>query len=148
MRFVDTNVFINYLVDQDTEAGHMRSVECHALIERVRTGEEDIATSEAVVAEVIYVLTSRRLFGVHRSEVVANLKPILAMPGVKLANKGVCLDALDYFASHGFLDFTDALLTAYVERSDPAELYSYDADFDRMSGVTRLVPSLPNPPVD
>lgn len=143
MRFVDTNIFIGYLVEPSTDVEQKRSLACRALIDRVRLGQEEIATSEAAVAEVIYVLTSPRIFRVERTEVVARLRPILMMTGLRLANKGVCLSALDMFATNPFLDFADALLAAYTGRLELAELYSFDSDFDRLASVVRVEPPLP-----
>ena len=47
--------------------------------------------------------------------------------------------ALDLYVNHA-VDFEDALTAAAMERSGITELYSQDADFDRMENVTRLEP--------
>ena len=47
--------------------------------------------------------------------------------------------ALDLYANHA-VDFEDALTAAEMERRGISELYSYDADFERMENVTRLEP--------
>jgi predicted nucleic acid-binding protein len=52
------------------------------------------------------------------------------------------LRAFDIFAAHPRLDFEDAVSAAIVERMNPAELYSYDRDFDRIGEVTRIEPAL------
>jgi predicted nucleic acid-binding protein len=38
------------------------------------------------------------------------------------------------------LDYEDALAVAHMERLKATGLYSYDADFDRVPGVTREEP--------
>jgi len=140
MRFADTNIFLRYLVRPVTAADQARADACRALLERVSTGAEEITTSEAVLAEIVYVLSSRRQYGLATDEIVARLKPIVMLPGLKIAHKRLYLRALDIYASHTDLDFEDAIAIATVERMEPAELYSYDTDFDRVAGVTRLEP--------
>ena len=142
MRFVDTNVFLGYLIEPLTEEDTKKAAACRTLFERVISGEEDITTSETVLAEIAYVLGSPRQFRLPPADIVARLKPIVALPGLKLTNKRVCLRALDIFASHSKLDFEDAFSAAIVERMTPSELYSSDRDFDRIDEVTRLEPGL------
>jgi predicted nucleic acid-binding protein len=60
MRFVDTNIFLGYLVEPVTEADKKKAAACRAFFERIIIGEEDITTSEAVLAEIAYVLGSPR----------------------------------------------------------------------------------------
>ena len=47
------------------------------------------------------------------------------------------LRALDLYASSPFLDFEDALSAVYIEKQGLTEILSYDADFDRVSGIVR-----------
>lgn len=140
MRFADTNIFLRYLVQPVTEIDRVRAEACRELFERVSAATEEITTSEAVLAEIVDVLTSPRQYGLSPVDVVARLKPIVALPGLKLARKRLYLRALDIYASHTRLDFEDAITAAIVERMQPAELYSYDTDFDRVPGVSRIEP--------
>ena len=57
MRFLDTNVMLRYLTGDD----QARAQACYELFQRVQRGEEELATCETIVAEVIYVLSSPRL---------------------------------------------------------------------------------------
>jgi predicted nucleic acid-binding protein len=140
MRFADTNIFLRYLVRPVTEIDQARAEACRELFARVGTGAEEITTSEAVLAEIVYVLASRRQYGLVPADVVARLKPILALPGLKIARKRLYLRALDIYASRTDLDFEDAISASIVEQMQPSELYSYDTDFDRIPGVTRVEP--------
>lgn len=140
MTFADTNIFLRYLVRPVTDIDRTRAEACRALFERVSTGAEQITTSEAVLAEIVFVLASPRQYGLSPADIVARLRPIVALPGLKLARKRLYLRALDIYASQPHLDFEDAISTAIVERMQPAELYSYDSDFDRVPGVTRVEP--------
>ena len=137
MRFLDANVILRYLT-RDDEA---KAEACYELFQRVQRGEEEISTFEAIVAEVVYVLSSPRLpYRLDHGEIQARLLPILTLRGLKLPHKRVCLRALDLYASSAFLDFEDALAVAHMERRRITEIVSYDRDFDRVAGLRRAEP--------
>ena len=135
MRFVDTNIFLRYLTRDDP----VKAEACFRLLEQARKGEIALTTSESVIAEVVFVLSSPRVYGLSREDVRARLYPLLALEGLKLPERSKYFRALDLYANHA-VDFEDALTAAEMERSGISELYSYDADFDRMENVARLEP--------
>lgn len=137
MRFLDANVILRYLT-RDDEA---KAQACYALFQRVKQGEEEVLSCEAIVTEVVYVLSSPRLpYHLSHEEIRARLLPILALRGLRLPQKRVYLRALDLYASAPSLDFEDALAVAHMERQGIKELLSYDRDFDRVQGITRVEP--------
>lgn len=133
--FVDTNVFIRLLSSDDPE----KYRRCLALFKRAQRGDLQLMTSELVVAEVVYVLSSPTLYKLPRSEVSRLLRPILALPGLKLEHKRSFFSALDLYERSN-LDFEDCLSVAHVQRSGLGALYSYDRGFDRVAGLRRLEP--------
>ena len=137
MRFLDTNVIINYLT-RDDEA---KAEACYQLFQRVQLGEEELFTCEAVVSEVAYVLSSSRApYRLSHADIKARLLPILTLRGVRLPQKRVYLRALDLYASAPFLDFEYALAVAHMEHRGLTEIVSYDRDFDRVTGLRRVEP--------
>ena len=137
MRFLDTNVILRYLT-RDDEA---KAQACYQLFQRVKQGEEELFTCEAIVTEVAYVLSSPRApYKLSHEEVRARLLPILTLRGLKLPQKRVYLRALDLYASSLFLDFEDALAVAHMEQRGVTEIISYDRDFDRVTGLQRVEP--------
>ena len=137
MRFLDTNIIIRYLTRDD----EVKARACYELFRQVEQGEEELFTCEAVVAEVTYVLSSRRSpYQLSHEEIQSRLLPILTLRGLRFPQKGVCIRALDLFASAPFLDFEDALAVAHMERLGMTEIVSYDRDFDRVAGVRRFEP--------
>jgi predicted nucleic acid-binding protein len=139
MKFADANVFLRYMVRSVTPIDQARALACAALFARVRAGDEAITTSEAVVAEVFFVMTSRRQYGLSVADAVSLLDPILAMRGLKLPRKRMYRRALTILVTYPRLDFEDALTIAMLERSK-IPLLSYDSDFDRVAGITRQEP--------
>ncbi|MCL4545084.1 MAG: PIN domain-containing protein [Chloroflexi bacterium] len=136
MKFVDTNIFIRYLTRDDPH----KSAACRLFWQQVAQGQETAATTEAVIAEVCYVLSAPRLYHLSQDEVAARLRPLLTLPGLKLPHKRSFLRALDLYALHPFLDFEDALQAAHMERLGLQEILSYDTGFDHLPGITRLEP--------
>ena len=136
MRFLDTNIIVRYLA-KDDEA---KAAACLELFERAESDMEDLTTSESVITEVVYVLSSRALYGLDHKEIRARLTPVLTLRGLKLPQKRLYLRALDIYAAHLSLDFEDALIVAHMENGDTKELYSYDTDFDRIPGIRRIEP--------
>ena len=137
MRFLDTNVILRYLT-RDDEA---KAEACYQLFQRVGRGEDELFTCEAIVTEVVYVLSSRRApYRLNHEEIRARLLPILTLPGLKLPQKRVYINALDLYASSPHLDFEDALAVAHMEQQGITEIVSYDQDFDLVSGLRRIEP--------
>ncbi len=138
MIFIDTNIFIRFLTQDDREK--MRA--CFALLQRIKEGEE-ATTSEVVIAEVAYVLSSPRIYKLSHADVSARLRPILLLRRRKLPNKRRLLRALDLYNTYAQLDFEDCLTVAQLEQQEPTTLISYDRGFDRVPGLVREEPPLP-----
>ena len=135
MRFVDTNIFLRYLVPEDPG----KTKACLVLFQQVQHNELQITTSEAVLAEVVFVLASKKLYHLPRREIKKRLYPLLVLPGLKLPHRKWYLRALDLY-SQSNLDFEDCLTVAQMERQGLTELYSYDRGFDQVPTITRLEP--------
>ena len=136
MEFLDTNIILRYLT-KDDEA---KAEACYELFEQVRQGNKELFTCEAVIAEVVYVLSSPRLYQLSRDDIRARLLPILSLQGLVIPNKTIYIRALDIYVSHPQLDFEDAIAVAYMERIGLTHIVSYDRDFDRVDGVERKEP--------
>lgn len=136
MRYLDANIFVRYIAEDD--AAMFAAVD--ALFESVDKDVERVAVLDVTVGEVVYVLTSRALYGLPRQEVVDRLSTILSHRGIQMEHKTRCLHALEIFASYGPLDFGDAVVCAAALDEHSPEVYSFDHDFDRVPGITRLEP--------
>jgi predicted nucleic acid-binding protein len=135
MQFIDANIFLRFLTrDDPTKAERVK-----ALLERAQRGEVSLLTSESVIAELVFVLASPRLYNLSREEVRTLLSPIVGLKGLKLPRRKALLRALDLFAAAS-MDFVDALAVAQMEASRISEIYSYDGHFDSVEGITRLEP--------
>lgn len=136
MRFLDTNIIIRYLTKDDP----VKAADCFDLFQRLKEGKEKVLTCEAILTEVVYVLSSPAQYNLSHEEIRARLSPILPLKGLKLPKKRLYVRALDIYALYPFLDFEDALSLAYMEKADIQELLSYDRDFDRIPNTRRVEP--------
>jgi len=98
-----------------------------------------VTTSEAVIVEVVYVLSSRALYNLPRTDIRFHLTNIISLRGLKLPHKRTYLRALALYAGTN-MDFVDALNVAHMERQRIATIVSFDRDFDSVPGIHRREP--------
>ena len=135
MEFVDANVFLRFLTRDDP----VKAERVKTLLERAQRGEVALCTSESVITELVFVLSSPKLYRLSREEIRVVLSPIVGLRGLKLPSRKTLLRALDLFAATS-MDFVDALAVAQMEAVGISEIYSYDEHFDSLRGITRLEP--------
>ena len=117
--FMDTNLFIRYLVNDDP--GKADRVE--KLLEQATSGKIRLVTADLVIAEGIWVLESA--YGLKNAEITPMVKGILATPGIEVTNAGLVGRSLDYYESLN-IDFIDGYIAAVMDRMKITELYSFD----------------------
>lgn len=134
MIFVDSSTFLRYLARAVTPQDRVNARRAAALFEAVADGAAEMTTSEAILAEVVFILSHPRHYGAPRSIVAAGLKALLLAKGFRLPGKHVCLRALAVWEGNPKLDFPDALGVAYSEL-DGHELATFDRMLSRTPGV-------------
>jgi predicted nucleic acid-binding protein len=134
-QFLDTNIFLRYLTRDDEQ----KYQACLRLFQQAEQNQVSLVTSEAVIAEVVYVLSSPKHYQLPRPRIQIALARLLILSGLKVPHRQVCLRALDLYTKHP-LDFEDCLALAHMEQQHLTQIYSYDRGFDRVSGIHRLEP--------
>lgn len=135
MMFLDANIILRFLTRDDP----VKAQRCFELLQRADRGEVQLVTSESVIAEVVYVLSSPRLYHLPPARIRDLLLPIINMRGLRLSPRRLYQRALAVYAGH-HVDFEDALTVAHMERRGISEVLSYDQHFDRVEGVVRREP--------
>lgn len=133
--FVDTDVLIRLLTGDDPQ----KQAEARVLFKKVEAGELILLAPDTVIADAVFVLSSRQLYHLPREEIRDLLIPILRLPCFKVRRRGTVIRAIDIYAATN-LDFGDALIVASMQAVGSSLLYSYDRDFDRIQGITRRPP--------
>lgn len=132
---IDTDIIIRLLSgdDPDKQAAAAR------LFEEIEAGVLTARAPVTVVADAVFVLCSKRLYNMPRSQAAAALTRLVRLPGFRVDQQRTVLAALDLFGSTT-VDFGDCMLVASLRRTGATVLYSYDRDFDRFPGVERTEP--------
>ncbi len=135
MDFLDTNVILRYLTRDDP----VKAERCFELFQRVKRREVRLTTSELVLAEVVYALSSRSVYNQGREQVRNLLLPIVSLSGLLVPYRRSFLRALEFYAVTN-MDFEDCLSLAHMERLKIKTILSYDRDFDRVNTIQRHEP--------
>src|SRR5947209_5620587 len=136
MKFLDTNLIIRYLTRDDPA----KAARAYAFLQEVEKGNEVVTTTEAVIAEIVHVLSSKRIYNYPRADIVKRLLPVLQLKGLRFLDKNICIDALVLYAQTT-IDFVDCLVVAKMKRKGIKTLVSFDHDFDNFPFITREEPA-------
>ncbi len=133
-RFLDTNVLLRYFTRDDPE----KAEQALALLLRVERGEEKVATSAMVIFESVFTL--QHSYRQSRETIRDLVGNIISLRGVDLPGKHIFDRAFDLYVEYN-ISFADAYNAAYMQARRLTEIYSWDADFDRLPDIRRFEPS-------
>ena len=133
--FVDTNIFIRFFVNDHSD---QHSGACH-LFEQVRARQVKLIAPHTVLDEVVFVLSSPKLYQRSRQEIASCLTPLLKMRGMQVYQREAIVSALALYANTK-LDFADCVTIALAKGGLVKSIYTYDNDFDAIEGINRLEP--------
>lgn len=136
MIFVDANVFLRRITPPATPSSAAEQSIAIELFRQAERGEIQLMTSEAVLAEVAFILTAKRHYGLSVEDAVARMLPYVRSRGLTLDRPSVVHDALLIWLEFPRLGFVDALGAAYAKQPQ-VELATFDADLDRVPGIKR-----------
>ena len=132
--FVDTNLFIRYLTNDDKA----KAERVEFLLKEAAAGKVRLVTAEMVIAEVVWVLESS--YGLKSAEVVPLIRAILATSGLDVLNAPLVARALDYYETK-HIDFIDGYIAAVMEKQGITERYSFDRKhISRIQAISRKEP--------
>lgn len=141
---LDANFIIRAVVAPVTAHDRPMMETVRAFFRLVAAGEEAFTTSEAVIAEVVFILHSPRHLNAPRQDVVTRLKPLIELPGCRMPAKQRTVRALDRWGSTPTISFVDAL-TAELALEQGGVLGSFDRRLARVPGVTVWQPPSSQP---
>ena len=133
MRFVDTNVFLRFLVNDDPA----KADSCEALFRNALAGDEALCTSDMVIAEIIWVLES--YYELKKTDIRESVEKILNTRNLQCPNREIIISALSIYVEKN-IDFIDAFNAFMLKRDEINEIYSYDKHFDRVDWIKRMEP--------
>lgn len=132
--FVDTNLFIRYLTNDD----QTKAERVEILLKEAAAGKVQLVTAEMVLAEVVWVLESS--YGLKSGQVAPLVRAILATSGLTVLNAPLVERALEHYETQN-IDFIDGYIAAVMEKQGITELYSFDRKhISRIKAITRKEP--------
>ena len=134
MIFLDTNCFVRLAVTPASGAERDQALAVARFMRAAANGSKEFTTSDAVLAEVVFVLTSKRGYGRERADVAQRLRVLLSLKGCRSPLRRSWLRALDIWETRNALSFVDALAAAHVEQSGD-ELGTFDQALRKHPGI-------------
>lgn len=131
--FLDTNILIRYFAGDDPHKFHS----CDRFFNKARTGQFTLVLTHLAIAEVVWILSKR--YQMPRAEIAESFRKLLGTPNIHCEDSPQILDALDLYESKN-ISFIDAYHASLLPAQGITEFYSYDTDFDQLTGITRREP--------
>jgi predicted nucleic acid-binding protein len=136
--FIDSNIYLRFLTYSPTVpvVDQRRGERAAILFRAIERGEIEATTTEVVLHEVIFVLTSARQYRYQLSEVVPRVRYLLNLRGMRFATENIDTfnAALDLLEAQPALGFADAIISARSLHGGHT-LATYDSHFDRVNGL-------------
>jgi len=132
--FLETNVFVRHLTGD--EPNH--SPRATAYFDRIQKGELIVRTADTVVFETVFTLQS--FYHAPRTAIRDGLLPLLELSGIILPGKDSFREVFELYVSHPRISFADCYHAVLAKRLGSTEIVSFDRDFDRLPGITRIEP--------
>ncbi|MDP1809127.1 MAG: PIN domain-containing protein [Actinomycetota bacterium] len=134
MKLVDANVIIRYLTCDDQK----KAEACRALLEKTVAGRApSLFMADIAIAEIVWVLES--VYKLSKDEIKDKLETVLNTPNIDFQNKQVLTESVVIYATYN-IDFIDAYQAVLAKHRQISAIYSYDTDFDKLAGVSRIEP--------
>ena len=133
--FLDTKILLRFLTRDDPG----KAQRARNLLLRIERGEEKVITSPLVIFETIYTL--QRYYKVPRQIIKEQILSIISLRSLHLPDKSLYRRAFDLYLTKN-ISFADAYNAVYVQTEEVSHIYSWDEDFDKIDGITRLEPTL------
>ena len=132
--FVDTNLFIRYLTNDDPKLADR----VEQLLDAAAVGSVQLVTTELVMAESVWVLESS--YRLTHAQIAPLIRGILATPGMDVINGDLVGKALAMYELKN-IDFVDAYIAALMEKQGIKDIYSfYRKHLSRVKTINRKEP--------
>jgi predicted nucleic acid-binding protein len=129
---VDTNVLLRFFCGEPAD----QAAKAKRLIAQADCGEITLMVTPVVLAETFYTLQS--FYQMNSKTIAEKLGLFLSCKGIDADDKDALLGALS-LCRHKNAHFADAFLAALASQTKMA-VASFDKDFDRFPGLTRIEP--------
>jgi predicted nucleic acid-binding protein len=130
---VDANVILRHFLGDHED----HSPRARALLGRVDAGESRIRIADTAIFEAVFVLD--RTYRKGKVAIAEAFLALLDLQSVEVDFPGRLRVAFGLYAEFN-MSFGDAYIAATALEAPEAEVISFDRDFDRIPGITRIEP--------
>ncbi|KKQ51785.1 hypothetical protein A2865_04015 [Candidatus Woesebacteria bacterium RIFCSPHIGHO2_01_FULL_39_17] len=126
--FIDSNIFLRVLIQEDVQSFQI----CGNILAQIEGKKINAVTSDIVLAEIVWVLTS--YYKRPRSEIVESIELInnMGMKTVNAFDRNIAIRLYDKYS----VKYIDALIASIDPISKKKwTIISYDKDFDKLGVV-------------
>jgi len=131
--FLETSILIRYLTRDEPH----KADRCEELFKEADKGRITLYLTPLVIAETVWVLS--RTYRFSKEEIVDGLRRVLNTPHIVCEDVDLIVTALETFRSKP-ISFVDAYHATVLPAQGITGFYSYDTDFDHLSGIVRREP--------
>ncbi|EEG78578.1 PIN domain-containing protein [Dethiobacter alkaliphilus] len=132
-RIIDANIVLRFLLNDIPE----QAEQCALLLKRLEKNSEQTFLPDIILADIVWTL--EKFYRVPKRRIGELLIPIINLRGLRCSSKETIRVALKTYAEKN-IDWSDAFVGAQMLASQQYTIYSYDGDFDKIDGITRVVP--------
>lgn len=132
--FVDTNIFLRFLTNDDPT----RASRVEACFKKTIGGKVRLTTNVMVIAELIWTLES--YYGLSKEEVESKVIKILNTPNLEVEQGALLVGVLSLYVSRN-MDFIDAYNAYYMKDNGLQRMLTFDKKhFSRVDWIERIEP--------
>lgn len=131
--FIDTNIFLRHILNDNED----HSPRAQSLMAEIRAGRLTVHTSEIVIFETAFTL--ERSYKHSKASIRETMQELISMRNLKLPRKDRLHEALDNYLQYN-VSFADAYHAVLCIEEGLSPVLSFDHDFDRLAGITRVEP--------
>lgn len=132
--FVDTNLFVRYLTDDDAD----KADRVEALLSNASEGQVQLVTSDLVLVELIWMLEAS--YKMKPVEITPMIRAIMATPGMTVINADLMTGALDHYEGKN-IDIVDGHIAALMKKLNITDVNSFDRKhLSRIGDLNRIEP--------
>jgi predicted nucleic acid-binding protein len=129
--FLDTNIFLRHLLQDDPD----HSPRASAFLKRIEDGSVKVRTSDTVIFETVFTL--QKVYRRPKAAIHDTFLPLIELPGIVLPQKRRYRKVFSLYVEKN-LPFADAYHAVLMEQLNLTEIVTFDTDFDRIKGITRV----------
>jgi predicted nucleic-acid-binding protein len=130
MIFLDANILIRILVEDD----EILTKKAKELFKKILKNKQKCLIEDSVVAEILWVCTSKKLYNQPKEEVAARLIALLSPENIFHPYKASLIFALDKYSQLN-LDFVDCLAISYQQTGVVGQILTFDKQIKKLVEV-------------